>query len=209
LSKGHRHIAYISPFHADSWSLLRCAGIQSIVGRAGSGHSLQLHTLPRSLKDHTYADQGRQRSKGAVIEESFRQWRANAPASFQPDAQTITALFGRKLFMTGEIRHALESLLDEAACEPNITAWIVANDLTARMAVDYCRRKNIVIPQQISIIGFDDEIESCEQGLTSYNFNFDAAATTIVHYLLHPHAGHWVRHKSVELRGTVMPRTTG
>jgi hypothetical protein len=52
-------------------------------------------------------------------------------------------------------------------------------------------------------------MESCLLGLTSYNFNFDAAAISIVHYLMHPDAAHWIKHRSFDLRGVVMARATG
>jgi len=51
---------------------------------------------------------------------------------------------------------SLESVFDEAICNPKITAWICENDMVASFAIHYLRRKNISVPSCISVIGFEN-----------------------------------------------------
>jgi DNA-binding LacI/PurR family transcriptional regulator len=209
LSKGHRHFAYVSPFHADSWSQTRYDGVARIVHKAGEGFSLSLYAVPRSIKDHYYAEEGARHCHGRRLERLFNDWRRSAPFSFKAPADIIRNTLFSEVFMDGEIRFALEPLLDAAAKNRRVTAWIVCNDRVAHMTLAYCARKGIRVPEQVAIIGFDDEIESSEWRLTSYNFNFSAAAATIVHYLLHPDAGHWQHRRIEEIKGMMVERSTG
>jgi DNA-binding LacI/PurR family transcriptional regulator len=208
LSKGHRHAAYISPFHGDSWSQVRYAGAARVFEKAGAGSSITLHSLPYSMKDNHYWSDGMKHSNGQRLDRFFTRWRDRAPDSFHAEADTTSKNHFGYLVMAGEIAGAMRPLLDEAASSRRVTAWIMANDLAARIALRYCGSKGIEVPERIAIIGFDDEIESTELRITSYNFNFDAAASAMVNFIMHPESDYWQRRKVVEIEGRIVERMT-
>jgi hypothetical protein len=139
LSRGHHQCAYISPFHADSWSQTRYEGIRGILDKAGGDCSLDLFAATGSLKDHGYANAGTARCQGEVLTSAFLRWRTAAPEDFRIEAEAMRAALSPKIFMLGEIRTTLNRLLDNVATNRNITAWIMANDMVARMALQFVR----------------------------------------------------------------------
>jgi len=207
LSRGHRHAAYISPFHADPWSRMRCEGARKAFALAGEKFSLSIFAAECSIKDSQFRDEGRRRSKGHAIERAIGEWNAQIPECFHPEMnEVLRRLCGG--FMWGEVRATLEPMLDKASNDRRITAWIMANDPAARIALQYCQRKSIPVPGRIAIIGFDDVDESRDLRISSYNFNLGAVATAIVHYLLHPQSGHWRKRRIVEIKGRIVERST-
>jgi hypothetical protein len=51
--------------------------------------------------------------------------------------------------------------------------WVCANDVVAWSALSFLRSSGIRVPRDISVIGFDNYRESCEQQVSSYDFNID------------------------------------
>jgi len=208
LSKGHHHAAYISPFHGDRWSQARYEGARKVFAMAGEGFSLMLFAADHSIKDRYFEAEGRRHSNGHEIEELFSLWRARIPACFHPETEAHLLRLRRGVYLWGEVRSVLEPLLDKAANDKRISAWIMANDSAARIALQYCLRVNIPVPGRIAIIGLDDVDESRDLRITTYNFNFGAVAAAIVHYLLHPQSGYWQRRRIVEIEGRIVERST-
>jgi DNA-binding LacI/PurR family transcriptional regulator len=84
----------------------------------------------------------------------------------------------------------------------------MASDYAAFIACDYCLKRKIDVPAAIAIVGFDDHIVASMRRITSYNYNFAAVASKIVHFLLRPNEGFWSKRRVVEVRGNVMERET-
>ena len=205
VSKGHRHFAYISPFHADGWSQARFDGIQRIVKQCEGG-TVAAFTAPYSINRH-FSDQGYVHAHGRRIEAALTRWEASLPPAFVPDIELLKDYMKRIVYFDGEIRSELTPLMDAAASDERITAWIMANDRAGRMAISYCAGKGSKVPR--AIVGFDDDPESGQWGLTSYNFNTEALAAAMVHFILHPEAGYWRGNRLVEIRGYTVARNSG
>jgi DNA-binding LacI/PurR family transcriptional regulator/DNA-binding transcriptional regulator YhcF (GntR family) len=60
-----------------------------------------------------------------------------------------------------------ESIIARSAA----TAWVVCDDLSAIDALTFLEHRHTKVPEEISIIGFDDMRPSLEYGLSTYNFN--------------------------------------
>jgi len=208
VARGHHHCAYISPFHGDDWSQTRCRGIQRYFARAGDGYSLSLHAIDKSIASHAYATQGSRDSRGDELLQRVREWARRAPALYRPYADAVGADMPLTVFMHGAIATDIEPLLDKAASDQHVTAWILANDMVGRMALRYCARKGIAVPGRVAIIGFDDDIESSEAGLTSYNFNNSAIASAAVQFIMRPDSA-MHRRRSVEIPGSMVRRESG
>jgi DNA-binding LacI/PurR family transcriptional regulator len=208
LSRGHNHAAYITPFHADSWSQERYEGARKVFAMAGEGFSLALYAENHSIKDRYYETAGWIQTGGQRIEKLLERWRSNIPPCYHPEVGLLLGRLRGGVFMWGAVRATLEPLLRSALEETRISALIMANDFAARIALQYCHRRKIAVPERIAIVGFDDAEESRDLRITTYNFNFNALATAIVHYLLHPWAGHWGRRRIVEIEGRIIERST-
>jgi DNA-binding LacI/PurR family transcriptional regulator len=75
---------------------------------------------------------------------------------------------------------SMEALFEEALKAREATAWVALNDVGALMALQFLRRSRVPVPQAISVIGFDDTVESFRAGLSSYNFNVAQVVRTAV-----------------------------
>jgi len=209
LSKGHRHAAYVSPFHADAWSQVRYAGLRSVFDKTGNGSSLSLFAENGSIKeDVPYVRSGEKLSNGKRLARLTERWHAGVPVDFSGGSNKVKQELS-DFFLFHGVGAAVWRLLDAAIREPRITAWIIANDEAAYAALRYCRNKRIAVPARIAVIGFDDLIESSEMRLTSYNFNFPAASAAVVHFVLHPESIYWQRRRIVEIEGKLVERETG
>ncbi len=66
------------------------------------------------------------------------------------------------------------------AIENGVTAIVGYNDNTALAVLHYLRTRSVAVPERISVVGFDDSYEASLAGLTSYNFNSEAAIALLV-----------------------------
>jgi DNA-binding LacI/PurR family transcriptional regulator len=208
LAKGHRHIAYISPYHADPWSQNRCMGMRQVVDLAGKGCSLMEFTIPKSAKTGEYQQQARADSRSGIFENQFARWQKQAPRVYHEDLDALRIGGFQMLYMSMGTRAAAYSLLDKAVKDRTISAWAMSSDYSAAMAWDYCRKKGIAVPGMVAIVGFDDLPSASTLRITSYNFNFDAVASIIIHFLLQPAGAYWSKHRVVEIQGKIMERGT-
>ncbi|MBD3321293.1 MAG: hypothetical protein GF350_09385 [Chitinivibrionales bacterium] len=101
----------------------------------------------------------------------------------------------------------MEKLFDRAIEQKEITAWVCSNDTVAFMALDYLQRKDISVPEQVSVMGFDDSEQAHIRRLTSYNFNVDTLVYRIVNSVLNLRAFPKSK-KRVEIEGMIMERDT-
>lgn len=121
-------------------------------------------------------------------------------ASYLPASDPLLVAF---------LRDALRPQFEEALRDRAITAWVGSTDLIAFLAMDFLRERGIDVPAQVSVVGFDDSIESFDRGLTSYSFNAPACAVAIMDHLVSP-----TRYRQlnpdpiIEVPGMVIPRRT-
>jgi DNA-binding LacI/PurR family transcriptional regulator len=103
-------------------------------------------------------------------------------------------------------------LFEEALHFKDATAWICSTDDIAARALAFLQKKNIRVPDDISVTGFDNTpVKSLEKRLTTFDFN----ATGFIHHMLNfilrpprPRGPH--RHSTIEVEGIIMQRgTTG
>lgn len=202
---GHRAVAYIGPDGAE-WSRARHAGLAATVGGP----------LPE------YAVKTPDWTRKAVPEEDTFQVRAAAvldPRDVR-DWYTLRALrshSGRAIgFLLNEgVRHqvhldALEPAIDSILAGPKPSMIVCGNDDFAWACVAHLRQRGVRVPEDISVAGFDDTLESFLNGLTSYNFNSEGAAQGMLNHILAPPRGpnRSTRRRVVEVKGYVNLRAT-
>ncbi|MBD3239226.1 MAG: GntR family transcriptional regulator [Chitinivibrionales bacterium] len=81
----------------------------------------------------------------------------------------------------------LTGLFAQALAEvPEATAWVCAADDLAVYACHYLRQKGKRIPDDVSVVGFDNSRDALVMGLTSYAFDVQHAALATIDAVLGP-----------------------
>ncbi|MBD3216615.1 MAG: hypothetical protein GF311_28630 [Candidatus Lokiarchaeota archaeon] len=115
----------------------------------------------------------------------------------------------RKSLARALVRKQVDRLFEKALQQPEITAWVAANDEVALWALDLLAEKGVRVPKEISVMGFDDRTEALQERLTSYNFNFRAIIPAMIDFVLRKERSlaHRMR-KPLEIEGTIIERQT-
>ena len=180
LSQGHRRVAYIctgsgDPRYTGLAAAFRSAGIpqavslfsSSDIGGPGSSHAADL----RNVVDAMLA--------------SDDPWVARR----QEDQSVQNLRFEIDRFLQDtRRRESLLPLFGRVLADKGITAWVGYNDAIALDCLNHLRSIGVVVPQQLSVVGFDDGPAASLHKLTSYNFNGDAAVHGLVNHILRPPA---------------------
>jgi DNA-binding transcriptional regulator YhcF (GntR family) len=205
--KGHREIAYISPFHKSTWSQNRLSGLMELYNKPGDSKKVHPFVLDEFVRDYAFMEK--------IIENP----------SFEKDVSVDKIVNRIPPFMKNRIssinmeydillRDALiysycEPLIRRAASVPSVTAWVCANDLIACMIMDYWNYHNIPVDKRPALIGFDNSFESFERGISTYEFNTGGETQSMLNHLLYPNS--LLLQKSrriVRLNGSVIERTS-
>jgi DNA-binding LacI/PurR family transcriptional regulator len=100
-------------------------------------------------------------------------------------------------------------LFKKALASKKITAWVMANDFAATLALDFLKQKGIPIPERLSVIAFDDTFDAMEYRLTSYNFNNSGIVSWMLRHIMQPSLFRRSRRRKVfEPEGMIVERQT-
>lgn len=177
IALGHKRIAYIAPEKAQ-WSRSRLRGL----GGAAED-SVEDVTIHECGEDrYVQLTGGEQRYVESVLP-AFR-------AVLAKNEDRFSALLARSLSVRQREMNAFVlrqqgyehdcRCFEQALRLKGVTAWVCHNDPVALNALRFLRSKSIAVPDQLSIVGFDDVFESCEHRLTTYSFNPEALAQSLV-----------------------------
>ncbi|MBD3239533.1 MAG: GntR family transcriptional regulator [Chitinivibrionales bacterium] len=205
LRLGHREVAFVSPVHSMAWSRNRLEGLVSAFADAGFADGVRVLTAPGSFRPRPES----------VTERRMEQLLTRLPEP-RPDDDAMFSRairFARETMedaIRAEIAHGrLIGLLDRHRAARTATAWVVVCDGFALDCIDYLRERGIRVPEDISVVGFDDTHEAFRHGLTSYNFNGQALMHAMVGHVLARHESVRRRHReSVEIDGFINTRRT-
>jgi hypothetical protein len=84
----------------------------------------------------------------------------------------------------GELRDRLAAFLERSVDVGGVTAVVGYNDVLALAALGHIRGRGTAVPGRVSVVGFDDSHEASLAGLTSYNFNSEAAIALLVGHVV-------------------------
>lgn len=183
LEQGHTHVAYVSMFHRDGWSRMRFEGLTRVFRAAGGEAKLfaldnidcPIQVLARLWDTMRPMAPLMHRLSIDDVDVSQPPWHELA------DARESLERFSDVLF-----RRRFHGLLDDALNHTEITAWVCANDDIAYECLACLGRRNVKMPDRLSIIGFDDLEDSLFMDLSSYNFNATGIVNTMLSYVLDP-----------------------
>jgi len=95
---------------------------------------------------------------------------------------------------------ALFDICTNALAHTEITAWVGSNTMAALIAYDFLNTRGRRVPQDISLVGFDDTLAAAARRLTTYSFNPESAVQLAARHLLGTRS-HAVRHRNVRAVG--------
>lgn len=211
LSLKHTHVAFISPFHMASWSKIRYKNCASVYRDAGFPDGVKPFVLDHYAYQWDYLQNAEKREDLQALINQYTRWKEYAHSNFFKRFGNISYSISKYLTewncASGEIYKRMRTLCDKALRDESITAWLMANDYAATLALDYLKEKNIRVPEDVSIIAFDNTLDAMEYQLTSLDFNNNGIVTMMLRYILTPSTiPASQRGKFVEVEGTIVVR---
>lgn len=205
--KGHRDIAYLSPFHKSTWSQNRLSGLLEMYGKQNDTKKVHAFVLDEFVRDYAFTEK--------IIENNSIETDVsidNITNRIHPSMnKRISSI---KVEYENLLRDALifsycEPLVKKAASVPSITAWVCANDQIACMVMDYWNYHRVPFGKRPALLGFDNSFDSFERGISTYEFNTGGETQSMVNHLIYPNSSLILRSKRiVRLHGSVIERAS-
>lgn len=189
LRLGHRRVAFVSPMHETDWSCQRAKGLQEVYRQAGLADAVVIVTAGGATKEVLDATLGRKvwsAAEGLTVDalwkgRPLRPYR-NQVAEALSDACTIALVREAKCAATWSLLAQADPV--GAGC----TAIVGVNDIVALTTTDFLARRQVQVPGQVSVVGFDDELAAMTTRVTSYNFNCAALVGSMLDHIVKPTA---------------------
>jgi DNA-binding transcriptional regulator YhcF (GntR family) len=170
---GHRHAAYFTNFSQDAWSVNRFHAIRKGFCGGRTGANVDFYATPaRSYEE--FLD-----SIGGA---SICTLGAGARASL-PDRAEERYADQLKHFTIREFNRSRYEELFRRALDTPATAWACDNDIAGLAALDFLQSRNVRVPEEIAVMGFDNTAGALKEGLTSYEFAIPRVADMIIRYV--------------------------
>lgn len=190
LSHGHTTIAYISPFHKALWSKRRLQGVNQIYIDAGHPGGVVPFCQNKYAYQWDYLQHLEKQEDILAFIDEYNRWKEYAHSKlfrkFGNISYSISKYLTQQNCASGEIFQKMTPLFANALKNKDITAWLMANDYSATLAIDYLKEQKIKVPEEMSVIAFDNSIEAMEYQLTSFDFNNNAIMNLMLRYILSP-----------------------
>ena len=185
MSLNHRKIAFITDAPQALWSQNRCNGICEVYSGVGEGDAVQTFTVDPEIR--------------------FRKLEANKQKIFSAVEALFLASTGKNnllgplgralqesqsqltdLITLNSLREVLRPVFEKTLSSPQVTCWVASCDPIALLCLDFLIEQGIKVPEEISLMGYDDIIAAFQNNLTSYNFNASATIMAMLNYILDP-----------------------
>ncbi len=186
IERGHRHVAYIAPVHGALWSQQRLEGLVHVFAMAAPEGSVSAFVLEHAAQPRDY-----QTTEFDFITR-FRHL-VTPLVRDEPDhpdtvvTRALLALPSDALARPREhaiLRAPVHQLGMQALACSDVTAWVACGDTVAFVCREFLRECGLRIPEDISLISFDNSPEAFTRNTTSYDFNVDAVARAAVYHVL-------------------------
>lgn len=189
LEKGHRHIGFF-PHHRALWSQQRVTTISEMFKNAGFPEGVTPFVQNNYAYQWDYLNRNEYQEDLRSLIDQYPQWKKEVHGAlfkkFGNTGYNIVKYMTEWNCASGEIYEKMMPLFEKALGDRSITAWVMANDFAATMAIDCLKGCNIKIPDDLSIISFDNTLDAMEYQLTSYDFNNHGIVSLILRFILAP-----------------------
>ncbi|MCU0608193.1 MAG: substrate-binding domain-containing protein [Chitinispirillaceae bacterium] len=191
LNLGHTNIAFVSPFHKAHWSILRFEELREIFRDAGYPEGVHPFTLDQYAFQWDYLQEDHNNTEDVqTLVAAYDKWKNHADSEIFRKFGNIRYSISKHLTewncASGEIYHRMTPQFKRALENRKITAWVMANDYAATLALDYLKEKGVRVPEDISVISFDNTRDAMENQLTSYDFNPQGIISVMLQFALRP-----------------------
>jgi len=219
LRLGHRAIAFISPFHSDWVYPIRCESVRQAFESAGPSNRVELvavNNLREGLmRRATEILERRQRQSGpADTDQTVSQELAAMGLTEGSDEVLLSWASESQSWnvnpdhvFSAVLHRELHPLFEQALALPGVTAWVCANDGIAIHALRFLHMRKVPVPEQVSVVGFDNTGDASYNNLTSYDFDVSAIALKMLDHILRPDSSLFpASQRVVSSEGMVIPR---
>lgn len=204
IERGHKNIAYISPFHESPWSQNRLTGLKKAAASTPDVH-IYPFVCTGYLNDYFFLEK-------VLKESSFEKHCLITKISekLHPFLKSRTSSIKYEhdiLLRDNMIFSVCEDFIRRASENISITAWVCANDQIAVLITDYWNHFTVPLTERPALIGFDNSFESFERNISSYEFNKRGEIQQMLNHLLYPNSSNLLNRKpSNRLSGRVVER---
>lgn len=207
LELGHREVAFISAWDKDGWTKNRYTGLCNAFAMV-SGSQIHLYADKRYPEGAITLDDKILEEKIYSMPSLQNMLLSNSPFSHE-QVETIVYEVSPTFIATmyrQRLEIFLQPIFEEALLNPEITAWVCADDLMAISALRFLSKKGVEVPEKISVVGFEDILEAISANLTTYNFDIRGVAQTMVAFISNPSLFPVKEGLFLEKNGFVVPR---
>ncbi len=180
---GYRQAAFIDGSGGCDWSRARLAGLKQAFAEAG--HDKAITACVGSLKQPLHSIEA---PKLPFVRRCLAELDKMAVDDGSEEMRLLTAKLQPSVRVASHQavhRANIEEAVSEAFTREDIGVWVCDNDQTAIECMAYLREHG-QDSRPISVVGFDNTVESLLQGLTSYEFGYGEALRTALGFLLRP-----------------------
>jgi DNA-binding transcriptional regulator YhcF (GntR family) len=183
LNLNHRRIAFFQAFKNDLWSRNRLRGIRETFEQAGVRNGIKVFGTDKFLDwYHIHEPEAGKEPFTSINPDFLRvQQKFNAQSRETDEALFIHA---QPFLWSLKLEQFMEPFFERALQDSEITAWVGENDPAALLAQRYLQQHSVSVPDRISVIGFDDTLESFNSRLTSFDFNSPALVHAMLDHVL-------------------------
>ncbi len=200
-SKGHRSIAFVSHMEpSGAWVAARMEGVQRVYATESSSYRLRIVAVPAKRPrppaiaelSHTVTELGN---------------RARELSDILPGSVGDEYLVGGfNLVSAAEIAHGMQETFKALLEHRDVTAWVCVNDELASAALHFLSRAGVRVPQDISLVGFDNAPLAARLGISTYDFCYDRMGNLAVQWLANPSSLSRKMRKTMLVEGAVLMR---
>lgn len=180
LALGHRHAVYVSAVQEVDWSESRLRSLEQEFAAADGCVTPAVTSGTGKRSDEVTPNVST--ALRTVLDTALRGGTDEA-ASTALALNRIDVEAGR-LAQRAVLRAQLAPVLKQASTVRDATVWICGNDEAALVCLDYLQEAGIRVPEDLSVVGFDDSYDALCHGLTTYNFDRDGAIRGVMAYIL-------------------------
>ncbi len=206
LNLGHIKVGFFSPFHKGAWSQLRLEGVTDIFRDAGITDGVTPFVLNTYAYQWEFIHHSDNKEDIRAFFEQYEPGKSRLKFSGKGGmiSYSISKYLTEQNCATGEIYQKMLPLFTRALSDRNITSWIFANDFAATLALDFLKTAGRSVPQDLSVIGFDNSLDAMEYQLTSYDFNTTGIINAMIRYIISPSI--FPMQTVIEAEGTIIER---
>lgn len=201
LAAGHRRVACFQLSTDVPFCVNRVRGIEQAFADLGIAQGVVRLTLGEDVF-RQHEEETAQR-----VQEFGDLWQRFQPPGRVPSGALSRAPEVHNRLWGLTMRRGMVPLFEQVLADPSITAWVAVNDVSGLAMLDYLAHREVRVPEDISVVSFDDSTEAFGEGLTSYDFNMPPLVEHVLNHILAPNRSAGPTDgAAVEIPGKVMVR---